>query len=71
MLARPDLTRDLSERELDVVRLVADGLTNTAIASRLGVREATVKTHLLHVYEKWGVPDRASAVRVAAERGLL
>ncbi|MFC7457923.1 response regulator [Brachybacterium sp. GCM10030267] len=61
----------LSAREAEVLRLVADGCTNRAVASRLGIGEATVKTHLMHVYEKLGVGDRASAVRTAWEHGLV
>lgn len=61
----------LSAREVDVLRLVAEGRTNRAIAGRLGIGEATVKTHLMHVYDKLGVTDRASAVRAAWERGLV
>lgn len=61
----------LSTREAEVLRLVADGLTNGAIASRLLISESTVKTHLLHVYAKLEVADRASAVRVAWERDLV
>ncbi|MGP5052926.1 response regulator [Brachybacterium alimentarium] len=61
----------LSAREAEVLRLVADGCTNRAVASRLGIGEATVKTHLMHVYEKLGVGDRASAVRTAWELGLV
>lgn len=62
---------DLTGREAEVLRLVAEGRTNRAIATRLGIGEATVKTHLMHVYDKLGVPDRASAVRVGWERGLV
>jgi len=61
----------LSTREAQVLRLVAEGCTNRAVASRLGIGEATVKTHLMHVYEKLGVGDRASAVRTAWELGLV
>ncbi|WP_114854830.1 response regulator transcription factor [Brachybacterium sp. YJGR34] len=61
----------LSTREAEVLRLVADGCTNRAVATRLGIGEATVKTHLMHVYEKLGVGDRASAVRTAWELGLV
>lgn len=61
----------LSARESEVLRLVADGCTNRAVATRLGIGEATVKTHLVHVYEKLGVGDRASAVRAAWEKGLV
>lgn len=62
---------ELSAREIEVLRLVADGCTNRAVATRLGIGEATVKTHLVHVYEKLGVGDRASAVRTAWELGLV
>lgn len=61
----------LSPRESEVLRLVAEGLTNRAIATRLRIGEATVKTHLLHVYGKLGVSDRASAVNAAWQRGLV
>ena len=61
----------LSARKTEVLRLVAEGCTNRAVASRLGIGEATVKTHRLHVYEKPGAADRASAVRTAWERGLV
>lgn len=61
----------LSTREAEVLRLVADGCTNRAVASRLGIGEATVKTHLMHIYDKLGVGDRASAVRTAWELALV
>ncbi|MET9232650.1 response regulator transcription factor [Lentzea sp. NPDC003310] len=61
----------LSQREVDVLALVAKGSTNRAVAAALFISEATVKTHLLHVYAKLGVSDRAAAVAVAYERGLL
>ncbi len=61
----------LSPRELEVLRLVAAGTTNREAARRLLVSEATVKTHLLHLYEKLGVKDRAAAVSEAYQRGLL
>ena len=63
--------QQLSEREIEVLRAIADGGTNRTVAQQLFVSEATVKTHLLHVYSKLGVGDRAAAVRVAFERGLL
>ena len=66
-----DPRRELSGREVEVLRLVADGCTNRAVGSLLGIGEATVKTHLGHVYEKLGVTDRASAVRTAWELGLV
>ena len=61
----------LSARELDVLRLVAAGNSNPAIAGRLFISEATVKTHLLHVFEKLGVSDRTRAVTLALELKLL
>ncbi|RSD14836.1 response regulator [Amycolatopsis eburnea] len=61
----------LSQRELEVLTLVARGSTNKEAAKKLFISEATVKTHLIHVYAKLGVKDRAAAVAVAFERGLL
>jgi DNA-binding NarL/FixJ family response regulator len=61
----------LSNRELDVLALVARGGSNREIAARLFISEATVKTHLLHIYAKLGVNDRAAAVATGFERGLL
>jgi DNA-binding NarL/FixJ family response regulator len=61
----------LSRRELDVLTLIAGGATNREAAARLFVSEATIKTHLLHVYEKLGVRDRAAAVAEAYRRRLL
>lgn len=61
----------LSERELDVLRLIAGGASNRDAASELFISESTVKTHLLHIYEKLGVRDRAAAVSEAYKRRLL
>jgi DNA-binding NarL/FixJ family response regulator len=61
----------LTERELAVLRLVAKGLTNRAIARELHLGEATVKTHLTNAYTKLDVDDRTAAVMAALERGLL
>ncbi|GAA2037857.1 response regulator transcription factor [Agromyces tropicus] len=61
----------LSPRELEVLRLVADGRSNPEIARTLVIGEATVKTHLIHVFEKLGVNDRTRAVTRAMELGLL
>jgi DNA-binding NarL/FixJ family response regulator len=61
----------LSPRETQVLRLVAAGKSNPAIAGELFVGEATVKTHLLHVFEKLDVSDRTRAVTRAMELGLL
>jgi DNA-binding NarL/FixJ family response regulator len=61
----------LSHRELEVLELVAAGNTNREAAARLFLSEATVKTHLMNIYAKLGVSDRAAAVGEAFNRGLL
>jgi DNA-binding NarL/FixJ family response regulator len=61
----------LSEREREVLVLIAEGNTNREAARRLFVSEATIKTHLLHIYDKLGVRDRAAAVGEAYKRRLL
>lgn len=71
--SRRDRSEDpvLTQREIEVLRLAAEGLTASQIAERLFVGVPTVKTHLQHVYEKLQVPDRASAVAQAIRRGIL
>ena len=64
-------TQPLSQRELEVLELVAAGNNNREAAARLLISEATVKTHLLSIYAKLGVSDRAAAVAAAFNRGLL
>jgi DNA-binding NarL/FixJ family response regulator len=61
----------ISARELEVLELVARGASNREAAQRLFISEATVKTHLIHIYSKLGVNDRAAAVAEAFDRGLL
>jgi DNA-binding NarL/FixJ family response regulator len=61
----------ISARELEVLELVARGASNRDAAARLFISEATVKTHLMHIYSKLGVNDRAAAVAEAFDRGLL
>lgn len=68
---QPLLATRLSAREGEVLALVAHGKSNRAIAAELFVSEATVKTHLAHVYEKLGAQDRAAAVAKAYDRGIL
>ena len=63
--------QQLSPRELEVLRLVAAGRSNPDIARSLFIGEATVKTHLLHVFEKLEVNDRTRAVTRAMELGLI
>ncbi|MFJ8106006.1 response regulator transcription factor [Streptomyces sp. NPDC096132] len=67
----PAPERELSGREVEVVRLLAEGLSNRAIAEALFLSEATVKTHLVRVYRKLGADNRAAAVSEAVRRGLL
>jgi DNA-binding NarL/FixJ family response regulator len=61
----------LTPREREILALVAQGLSNPEIASRLFIGESTVKTHLLHVFEKLEVSDRTRAVIRAMEWGLI
>ncbi|WP_410654165.1 response regulator [Amycolatopsis sp. lyj-112] len=61
----------LSPRETEIVQLLAQGLINRQIAARLFISEATVKTHLVHIYDKLGVDSRAGAVAVATERRII
>ncbi|WP_307793468.1 LuxR C-terminal-related transcriptional regulator [Amycolatopsis sp. MtRt-6] len=61
----------LTGREVEVVRLVARGLRNRAIADALVLTEATVKTHLVRLYRKLGADNRAGAVSEAVRRGLV
>ena len=68
VLPRP---REVSVRELEVLRLVADGLSNEAIARRLHVTVGTVKSHTVRLYRRLGARDRAHAVDVGWRRGLL
>lgn len=61
----------LSARELEVLQLVADGSSNGVIASRLHISDATVKSHLVHIYTKLEVSSRTAAVAKARELGVL
>ena len=61
----------LSGREIEVLKLVAQGKGNRDIAGELWISEATVKSHLLRIYDKLGAADRASAVAAAMKRGIL
>lgn len=67
----PDAPKTLTERELKVLSLIAAGATNREAAKQLFISEATIKTHLLHIYAKLGTRDRASAVAEAYKQGLL
>jgi DNA-binding NarL/FixJ family response regulator len=61
----------LTSRELEVLELLAEGLLNKEIAQKLHISEATVKTHLLHIYAKLNVDGRTAAVTEALKRGIL
>ncbi len=61
----------LTAREREVLGRVARGQSNKQIAAELRIGETTVKTHLLHIFDKLGVDDRTAAVTVALQRGLL
>ena len=61
----------LTQRETAVLQRVAAGEANKEIAAALGITEPTVKAHLVHVFEKLGVENRTSAVRVGIDRGII
>ena len=71
LLAGADNTPVLSEREVQVLQLLAAGLTNRAIASRLFLTEATIKTHLVRIYRKLGTASRAGTVTEAHRLGIV
>lgn len=66
-----DLSEPLTEREMDVLRLLATGLSNRDIASVLFIAESTVKSHVEHIIGKLGVSDRVQAAVWAARKGFL
>ena len=65
------LAEPLSERELEVLDVIAEGLSNKLIAHRLGISEHTVKTHVASIFAKLGAASRTEAVSIAIRRGLV
>ncbi len=70
-LSQEESSEGLSEREMDVLRLLPSGSSNKIIAIQLGLSENTVKSHISHIFAKLGVQSRAEAVSTAMQRGLL
>ena len=62
---------ELTEREIEILQLVAQGLNNKDIARNLLISESTVKAHMLHIFGKLGVADRTAAVTTALRRGII
>jgi DNA-binding NarL/FixJ family response regulator len=67
----PKKLDDLTERELDVFRLIAGGLSNVEIGRELFISDTTVKTHITHILQKLNLRDRVQAVVLAYEAGLF
>jgi len=70
-LAERNLRSSLSERETEVLRLIADGKTNKEVAAALGLGDSSVKTYLARIFAKLGATDRTQAVTLARQRGIL
>lgn len=68
---RGDAESHVSEREIEILRLVAQGYSNREIARELLISDSTVKAHMLHIFDKLGVTDRTAAVTTALRRGIM
>ena len=68
---REEPTRPLTEREIEILRLIAKGLSNNEAAHVLGLSRATVRTHLEHIYEKLDVTNRVEAVTEGLRKGII
>ena len=66
-----DIRLTLTAREVEVLRLVAEGCTNPEISQILAISSHTVKSHMVHIFNKLGVDSRAAAVATAGRQGLL
>jgi LuxR family maltose regulon positive regulatory protein len=71
MLSHPDLLDALSERELEILRLVAGGMSNQQIADEMVIALGTVKTHVHNIYGKLGVESRTQAIARARDLSLI
>jgi DNA-binding NarL/FixJ family response regulator len=65
------IAQTLTPREIDVLQLLAEGLSNKSIAERLGISDQTVKFHVASIMSKLGASNRTDAVRLALRRGLI
>ncbi len=70
-MSRKNELQQLTEREVEVLRLLAGGMTNAEVANKLHLGEATIKTHVSNVLTKLELRDRAQAVVFAYESGLV
>ena len=68
---RGDADSHVSEREIEILMLVAQGRSNREIARDLHISDSTVKAHMLHIFDKLGVADRTAAVTTALRRGII
>ena len=68
---RGDADTHVSDREIEILMLVAQGQSNREIARQLHISDSTVKAHMLHIFDKLGVADRTAAVTTALKRGII
>jgi DNA-binding NarL/FixJ family response regulator len=68
---RGDTDAHVSDREIEILMLVAQGRSNREIARKLHISDSTVKAHMLHIFDKLGVTDRTAAVTTALRRGII